>query len=219
MKGVWGTLCVLALVGCTGGKQRVQVELPLPPRMDLSAFDNLYFAGFVNQDQNQEFDTVRETLNFFRNEFAHRKVIDLLDREPMELKVDDPERFFDKQQSQFAGLDLEAADRTLVLSGVISYNVVDRSGFRTLNTTDFLGQTYQRTQFVEATGYVLKVRIFVYEAGRGDLVYRELLQDEIDIEGPPGDTRLAFYDLLERLSERLVGLFTHTNVKAERTLL
>jgi hypothetical protein len=45
------------------------------------------------------------------------------------------------------------------------------------------------------------------------------MTDQLDIDGPPADNKLAFYELLQRMSGRILGLFSDTKVKAERRLL
>ncbi|MCB1043284.1 MAG: hypothetical protein KDC35_10105 [Acidobacteria bacterium] len=209
----------LLTLACAGDKKAVRIDLPLPPKLDLSEYDAVYFSGFISTEQNREFDTVTEAINFFKNEFAQRDNIDTLDRDPVDLSEYDPREFFEGDQPFFGNLDVEDGDRVLTVTGVVNFEVLDRSGFRQVQATDISGQSYYRTQFVEMTGYVLRMRVYVYELGEGKLLFKELMQDEIDVEGPPGDTRLAFYTLLERMSDRVIGLFANTKVRAERTLL
>ena len=97
--------------------------------------------------------------------------------------------------------------------------MLDRSGFREVQATDLRGRRYYKTQFVEITGFNLTMRVYVYELNGGKLLYRELVKDTIDVEGSNVDQRLAFYNLLQRISNRVLGLFSSTVVKAERSLL
>ncbi len=209
-------ICMLA---CQGNKRAVRIDLPLPPKLDLSEFDQLFFPGFICTDKNDYFDTVTETVNFFKNEFSRRDVIDIFDHEVIDLDDQEAREFFEGDQPYFAELEIDGGDRMLAITGVVNYETVDRSGFRQVQSQDISGQSYYRTQFVEMTGYILRMRVYVYELGAGKLMFKELVQDEIDVEGPPGDTRLAFYSLLERSSDRVVGLFANTKVRAERKLL
>jgi len=206
------------LVSCGSKKTAVRIELPLPPKLDLAQYTHVYFPGFVTEVTNKEFDSIRETLNYFKREFVRRDVVELVDAPPLDFSGKDPRTFFDKTQPAFSQLDLEIPEQTLIITGIVNYEVVDRSSFRQVQK-EYRGQPYYRTQFVEVTGYLLKMRVYVYEISEGKMVYREVLQDEIDVEGAPGDTKLAFFNLLERVSGRIIGLFTHTNVKAERSLL
>lgn len=219
MKHVILAILLFVVVACSGRKQSVGVSLPLPPKLDLTEYDQVYFPGFITNDKNRDFDTVVEAINFFKNEFTRRDVMPILDQEPTDLSDEDPRDFFAGDQPFFSEFEWDESHRILAVTGVVNYEVLDRSGFRQVQTNDVSGQTYYRTQFVEMTGYVVRMRVYVYEMGEGKLMFKELLQDEIDVEGPPGDTRLAFYALLERMADRVVGLFANTKVRAERTLL
>jgi hypothetical protein len=53
----------------------------------------------------------------------------------------------------------------------------------------------------------------------GKLLYTEALKDTLDVEGASVDERLGYYELLQRMSDRVLGLFSNTVVKAERSLL
>jgi len=213
-------LLLILLAGCAGPANKVNISLPLPPKLDLSLYDHLLLLGFISSDQNREFSSEKECLNFLRRELIRKKALPLLEAPPFDLAERDPRTFFEKEQPALADLPLaEDKSRTLTLTGEVSFEVLDRSGFRQVQTTDITGNRVYQTRFVEATGYQVKLRLHVYELGKGRLLYREALQDEIDVEGPPGDTRLAFNELLHRMSQNIIGLFTPTVVRAERNLL
>lgn len=217
MKWHW-LLIPFLFLGCGPKQTAVRIELPLPPKLDLAQYTEVYFPGFMTEVRNPEFDSIRETMNYFKREFARRDVVDVLDLPPLDFSDKDPRTFFEQTQPLFTQLGLERPEKTLIITGIVNYEVVDRSSFRQVQR-EYRGQPYYRTQFVEATGYLLRMRVYVYEVSEGKMIYREVLQDEIDVEGAPGDTKLAFFNLLERISARILGLFSHTNVKAERTLL
>ncbi|MCB1049975.1 MAG: hypothetical protein H6510_17975 [Acidobacteria bacterium] len=215
----YGIGLALLLMACGGEQNRVRISLPLPPKLDLSLYNQIYIAGFIASDKNQDFDSDAETLNFFRREFIRRNAIDVVEHPPMELSDQDPRSFFDRVQPEFTKIEDMNKEDTLILTGEVSYEILDRSGFRQVEGTDISGNRFYQTRFVEATGYLLKLRIFVYELKEGNLLYRESLQDEIDVDGPPGDTKLAFNALLDRMSTSVLGLFSNTTVRAERNLL
>lgn len=210
---------VLMLLGCGGGpRSSVRIELPLPPKLDLTNYGKIYFPGFIAETSNENFDPDSEALNYFKREFVRKDVIDLVDEPPVDLSDKDPRTFFEKKQPYFSGFNFEHADETLAVTGAISFEVLDRSGFRQVQETDVSGRSYYRTQFVEITGFDLAMRVYVYNL-EGDLLYTEALKDSLDVEGDSVDERLAFYELLSRVSDRVLGLFSNTVVKADRSLL
>lgn len=207
------------LVGCGGGNRSVRIDLPLPPKLDLSEYDHIYVSGFITDVASDDFDADQETVNFLRREFKRNNVLSLVDVEPADLSGKDPRSFFTAQQGFFQSFNFPGTENLLALSGVVSFESLDRSGFREVEGTDTFGRQTYRTQFVEITGFNLSVRVYVYDASTGKLLYRELLSDSMELEGSNPDSKLVFYDLMQRISDRVMGLFTQTMVKAERNLL
>lgn len=216
----WMSLLFLGvLVSCGGQNRSVRIDLPLPPKLDLSEYDQLYVTGFVTDVVNEEFDVDWETVNFFKREFRNNPVLELIEEEAEDLSEKDPRAFFTRQQPYFQSFNFPTSDNVLALTGVITFESLDRSGFREVKGTDNLGRNYYRTQFVEITGFNLGLRVYVYDVNTGKLLYRELLSDSMELEGINPDSKLVFYDLMQRVSDRVMGLFSQTLVKAERNLL
>jgi hypothetical protein len=207
------------LMSCGGGsRSSVRIALPLPPKLDLSDYDYVYFPGFIAETQNEGFDPDLEALNFFKREFQRREVMSIIPVDAVDLSEKDARSFFVKEQPYFKTFNFEHSENTLAVTGGITFEVLDRSGFRQVETTDISGRSYYRTQFVEISGFDLTMKVFVYNL-QGQLLYTESLKDSIDVEGESIDERLVFYELLQRISDRVLGLFANTVVKAERSLL
>ena len=219
MRRVSLLLTALVMLSCNPKSRDVRIELPIPPKMDLSNYNSVYFPGFLVVDKNKEFKTNKEAINFFKRDFINRDAIAVRENDPVDLVGKDARDFLERVQPFFTTMPIEDREHTLAITGLLSFETVDRSGFREVSLQDRTGRSYRRTQFVEATGYVLNVRVYIYAMGTGKLLYREILRDGIDLAGVPNDTRLVFYELAGRVSNRLVSLFASTNVKAERSLL
>lgn len=212
-------LLAMGLISCGGGpKKSVRIALPLPPKLDLTNYSQVYFPGFIAETENETFHAGTEALNYFRREFVRRDIIDIVDLQPLDLSDKSARGFFERQQPFFQTITTENAEETLAVTGAISFEVLDRSGFRQVEATDISGRSYYRTQFVEIRGFDLTMRVFVYDLN-GQLLYSESLKDSIDIEGEAFDERVVYYELLQRISDKVLGLFTNTVVKAERSLL
>ncbi|CAM2068087.1 hypothetical protein SCOR_22155 [Sulfidibacter corallicola] len=210
---------VLTLSNCGSSGRAVRIELPLPPKLDLTDFNYVYFPGFVANVKGASFDTEQTAINFFVREFRRKEVMPVLDEDKVDLSGKDPRNFFARQQPFFRQFHFNHAEETLAVTGIISFNILDRSGFKDVTTTDAFGRRFNRSQFVEVTGFNLDLQIFVYELNEGKLLYRGVLRDSTDLEGTNIDEQLVFNELLQRVSERVLGLFTNTVVKAERSLL
>lgn len=207
------------LFGCGGAGRSVRIELPLPPKLDLTNYDYLYFPGFVANVKGVDFDTEQTAINFFTREFKRNEVMEILAEDKVDLSAKDPREFFARQQPFFRQFNFLHAEETLAITGVISFNILDRSGFKEVSSTDTFGRRYNRSQFVEVTGFNLELQIYVYELNEGKLLYRGVMRDSTDLEGDNVDEQLVYNELLQRVSDRVMGLFTNTVVKAERSLL
>lgn len=206
------------MTSCGGPRSSVRIALPLPPKLDLSDYEFVFFPGFISETQVDSFDPDLEAVNFFKREFTRRDVMPTIEVAPADFSGKETRKFFVKEQPFFKDYQFEHADNTLAVTGSLTFEVLDRSGFRQVETTDITGRSYYRTQFVEITGFDLTMKVFVYNM-EGQLLYTESLKDSIDVEAESTDERLVFYELLQRISDRVLGLFTNTVVKAERSLL
>jgi hypothetical protein len=211
-------LGLLFLWSCGGPRANVRIALPLPPKLDLTNFSHVYFPGFIVETKNENIDPNAETINFFRREFQKRDVMDILPNPPLNMADKDARTFFEREQPFFKTLGFDPPKDTLAVTGSITFEILDRSGFRQVESTDITGRSYYRTQFVEITGFDLTMKVFVYDM-EGKLLYTEALKDTLDVEGDSVDERLGYYELLQRMSDRVLGLFSNTVVKAERSLL
>ena len=218
MKKGGALLALVLLWGCSGEDKKVRIDLPLPPKLDLTRYDYLYFPGFIADIPHEYFDTDREAVNFFKREISRRDVMGVIENAPADLSEKDPRSFFGRTQPFFKSFNFENSESTLALTGVISFESVDRSGFQEVDSMDYLGRRVKRVEYVEVTGFNLNMKVFVYDLN-GRLLYRETLMDSTNIQGSNPDERLVFYDLLQRISDRVLGLFANTHVKAERSLL
>ena len=219
MKAIPFSGLLLVLAGCGPPAQRVRINLPLPPKLDLTDYSFLYFPGFITNVENETFDTEREAINYLKREISRKGIMGVIGAPPADLSGKDSRAFFTKKQPYFRSFNFEHAQDTLAVTGEIGFEVVDRSGFREVERIDLTGRRFRQTQFVEITGFNLDMRVYVYNLSEGNLLYSQLLRDTTDVEGSNPDQKLVFYDLMERISQRVLGLFSNTLVKAERSLL
>ena len=213
-------VAALMLAGCGGSEKKnsVPINLSLPAKLDLTNYDYIYFPGFISDVKNENFLPDEEAVNFFRRELVREDVMDVVEKEPLDLSDKDPRSFFEREQPFFQTVEVDNPGRTLALTGVVSFEVRDLSSFRRVQDETVNGRVVYRTQFVEMTGFELSIRVCVYDLKTGRMLYRELLSDDMDVLGKEADQRLAYYDLLQRVSNRVLGLFTNTVVQDQRIL-
>lgn len=219
MKRILTLMPLLWLMGCGGGSKDVRISVALPPKLDLTRYEYLYMPGFIVAAESEKIDAERETMNFLKREFLRRTNMGVVNYAPVDLSEKDPRSFFLPEQPFFRSMNFPNVESTLALTGVLSFEAVDRSGFREVERTDQTGRRITQAQYVEITGFNLEIRVYVYDLGNGKLLYTDVMTDTADVEGSNVDERLVLYDLMERVSVRVLGLFSNTLVRAERSLL
>ena len=110
-------LLAISISGCKKSTRSVRIDLPLPPKLDLTNYDYVYFPGFITDVQNESFDTDRETVNFFKREFLRKKIIDVIDNDPSDMSDKDPRSFFQREQPFFKTFNFENSESSLAVTG------------------------------------------------------------------------------------------------------
>lgn len=186
---------------------RVSLKLPLPPRLDLAGVRSLLVVSFLTEE-NPWIDTNRELVRFLRSEFRKHTALKVLDITPPpsvpEQTVEDlvANVEFWKHLGREYGADL-------IVSGVVSYDRRDASGFRTVDmTSPVTGQKVRRTRFVEQEQFIYALDIFFFDGTTGTLRFRDRLQRGAIYGGQHNDPLTAFFELSESMATDVLSVVT-----------
>lgn len=193
----------------TKGKMfRVQVGIPVPPRLEIEGNEALLVASFVSEDTSL-LDVNRELVRFLRGEFRQTTSLDVLDVVPPpaipEQSIDDllANSEFWKYLSREYGADL-------IVSGVISYDREDTSGFEDVDMRNSVtGQRYRQGVFVEREDFEYSLDVFFMDGATGTLLFRDRMQRRVRFRGSANDPITAFYELSESIVGDVLAVVTH----------
>jgi hypothetical protein len=104
-----------------------------------------------------------------------------------------------------------------IVSGVIDFDINDKSGYRTEEfTSPADGKTYYRQVLIEQTGFVFDIDIAVFNADTGEKVVEENFRDFKEFDQRNYDEILGLFENLRSLETQLVGIFVAQESSATR---
>jgi len=213
----------LVPVSVGGGVIEVSLKLPLKPRLPLTGEEKLAIAPFIILTTDQEARTDRgakvdiqaEFARYLRKQVAKATKLHVVDAGSTRLPANtmkelEASRDYWKELAARTGADY-------VLSGVIDFDVEDKSGYRTeeyVSPVD--GRTYYRQVLVETTGFVFDIVIAVFDGDTGEKLIEENFRDFKEFDQRNYDEILGLFENLRSLESQLLGIFVAQDTAATR---
>jgi hypothetical protein len=190
-----------------GKTAHVAIALPVPPRLDIAGMESVLIASF-RADETTFLDVNRELTRFMRSEFRKRTPLEVRDAVPApaipEQSVEDL-----LANSDFWKRLAEEYDADLIVSGLVSYDRQDVSGFRDVDLVDpRTGQKVRETRFVEAEEFSYSLEVFFMDGASGTLLFRDRMRQGAVFPGSQNDPITAFYELTETMADDVLGVIT-----------
>ena len=221
-----GWLLTLALIAsvASAGVVEVPLKLPLKPRLPISEGEILALAPFIIATTDQEARSDRAGRVDVQEEFGRyiRKQVtkatdelELVDASGERLPTSDWDEL--EASRDFWRSIGDSTGATYVLSGVIDFDIEDKSGYRTeeyVSPVD--GRTYYRQVLVETTGFVFDIIIAVFDADTGEKLVEENFRDFKEFDQRNYDEILGLFENLRSLESQLVGIFVSQETSATR---
>ena len=183
---------------------RVNVELPVPARINTSAVKTVLVARFLAADH-PTVDAGREFVRFVRRELAKGTRFKILDVEPPALPEQPVEDLlknyvFWKHLGEEYGADL-------IVSGRIVFTTADRSAFVQEDyVSPLTGQKVRRTRFAEREEFGLEANLWFFKGANGAFLYEDTFRNNQIYDGKSNDALQIFFNLTERLTPDLLGV-------------
>jgi tetratricopeptide (TPR) repeat protein len=188
----------------SGNPIKVTVSIPTPPRLDASGMKTLLVTSLLD-DESELLDTGAEMVRFLRSEFRKNTELDVLDVVPAPAI---PEQHLDalKTNREFwrhLGSEYEA---DLIVSGIVTYDRRDHSGFRDIDRVNpVTGHKTRRTEFVEQEQFGFEMDVLFLDGATGELLFHDRLRRSSVYQGSQNDPITAFYELAETLTPDLLA--------------
>ncbi len=215
---------ILAAASTLAGVIEVPLKLPLKPRLALAEGETLALAPFIIAADDQDargrsgrVDVQGEFGRYLRKQISKSTKLDLVDA------TDRPPPTADWEELQ-ANRDwwrdiAEETGAAYVLSGVIDFDIEDKSGYKTeeyVSPVD--GRTYYRQVLIESTGFVFDIVVAVFDGDTGEKLIEENFRDFKEFDQRNYDEILGLFENLRALESQLVGIFVSQETSATRYL-
>ncbi len=201
------------------GPIEVAIQVPLTPRIDMSAYDSVLVMNFLTDTTNiGNFNLNEETVKFFRNELKARATTKVLDPGEIPAIEGAPGTIFaDTSYWQHVGGLYPGA---LLVTGHVKLKAEQRSGFITeevVSPTTGIPVPVQR--FKDSKYVILSLSMYFISGASGKVVHQEDIQEEMTYDNPDESVLYGYYDLMDRILPRFLGTIISQKYKEIRYLL
>ncbi len=195
----------------------VVIQVPLPPKLDISGMSNILMASVLNQD-NELLDINREIARYLRGELRRESSLAVLDVVPPpaipEQRLEDliANTEFWKQLGRRYGADL-------ILSGRIEFDRDDISGFQNVDSvSNVTGQKVRRTQFVEMEEFRYEMTVLFIDGKSGELLFRDEVARKVTYQGMGNDSLTAFFAMSDAIVGDILAVVTSRMTHEQRAV-
>lgn len=217
MRAALITLAVASTVAWAEPPQ-VTIQVPVTARIEMSKFNSIFVVGFAtNRETNEKFDLNRETITFLRNELKGRTPLQVLDPEDEpSLDSADDAIFVDEGYWQRLGARFPGA---LLVTGKVRLSSERRSGFRTEEVVSPTGIPVRVQRFREGRFIILDMDLHFIDGSTGRSLQQEGFHEELMYENADQPTLYGYYDLMDRVLQRFLGVVVTQKYQETRYLL
>ncbi len=210
MRNLLVLLLALLLTGCLAYEERVEIEVMLPPVVDLSKYKDFYFLSLEKSFKNlsnEHVDFEYEISNFVLNELRTKTKFNVepLEREDFsEEKLSDPAYWKSLGKPAFA----------LIYSGEVTrYYAYYR---REISAEDITA--YPREGLVETLKLKLRLCFYVFEPSEGKKLYEKCISEKMTF--PTTDpVTFSLYTVLQRSLSSILRDISYQRVRQTHYLL
>ena len=205
----WGILAA--------GTVQVQVNLPVPERVDMTGIDTLLVTRTVLMNDNPKVDLNKEIVGLLRRELRKRTPLHVLDVEapplpeqPLDELTRNPE--FWKDMSAKYGADM-------ILTGSLKYEISDRSSFVTDDVISPLtGQRVRRTRYADREGFTMVYHVYFLRGRDGALLFDDEFSEDTTVDGKGNDPLTALFIMFDHIEPDMFGIIASKQKVEARTL-
>lgn len=200
----------------------VKLKLPVKPKLQIEGDERIAIAPFViatrgerRSDRAANIDVQTEFNRYMRKQLSKSTKLRLVDVAQTRLPGTDVRslqeaRDFWKELGARTGADY-------IVTGVVDFDINDRSGYRTEEYTSPIdGRTFYRQVLVESTGFVFDIDLIVINADTGELVVEENFRDFKEFDQRNYDEILGLFENLRALESQIVGIFVPQETSGTR---
>lgn len=207
---LWRAICVLLLLTGMGSPtvhakwKEVPVKVMIPPTLEIQPGEKI-LVTMARGTEHWRLNVGSEFSRWLRRELGRNTSLEVLNVEPPPI----PEQRVEALASNDVFWRRMATDfkADIIVASLVEFDVEDRSGYYEADTVHpITGQTYRSTQFVERTGFKMRVHILFFQGDNGALLHHDTWSDERILEGQYAEDLHVLFELLDSLKPKLLGI-------------
>lgn len=212
----------LAAGALDAGVIEVPLKLPLKPRLAVAEGETVAIAPFIiaaddkdTRGRSGRVDVQAEFARYLKKQIAKSTKLEVVDATDQRASTADWEEL---QANRDYWRDIaEATGAAFVLSGVIDFDIEDKSGYKTEEFVSPIdGRTYYRQVLIESTGFVFDIVVAVFDGDTGEKLIEENFRDFKEFDQRNYDEILGLFENLRALESQLIGIFVSQETSATR---
>jgi len=198
-----------------GDVAKVTIAAPMPARLDMTGLRKILVTSFRVDKEVTGVDTNKETVGLLRKVLTKKTNLVILDVDPPPLP-EQPLKDLLANSGFWRRLG-ETYGADLIISGKVSYETADRSGFVTQDEiSPVTGQRVRRTRYVDREGFTLNPSLSFMDGSTGRLLYEDQFTGENTVLGLGTDRLTALYTLFEQFEDDVLGIVVPKPRTAQR---
>ncbi|MBI2186308.1 MAG: hypothetical protein HYU37_04195 [Acidobacteria bacterium] len=237
---------VIVTAACTSYYE-IPIETPIRPKLDVSAFQRVFVAGFI-AGGTEDVDSNLETTRLLRSQLRTKSELRVIDADVlplMEVALEGREGSNGDKQAPAAAIkedsDLEAYEHVfanveywkrigeeyqqpLIVTGTVMFAPQARSGIvqRDQEVYDSFGRrrVVPVRTYMERKGFVLRPRFIFIDGRTGTVLHSENFREEILYNANQQSPALSsYFELMDRLIPSFLSTLSSQRVRGTRILL
>jgi hypothetical protein len=231
---------LITTVACTTYHE-IPIETPIRPKLDVSAFQRVFIAGFLSGGSD-DVDSNLETTRLLRSQLRTRSDLRVIDSDVlplMEVASDDgngdtpaairEERDLEPFEHIFANVEYwrrigEEFQQPLIVTGTVMFMPHQRSSIVQRNQEEYDSFGRRRVvpvrTYMERKGFILRPRFVFIDGRTGTVMHSETFREEILYNANQMTPALSsYFELMDRLIPSFLSTLSSQSIKGTRVLL
>ncbi len=199
----------------------VSLELPSKPKVSLEKGSKIVIAPFLVISEKEDEPTPygkkaeEELKNYLEKMLSKGESFLPIKSFGISLPSSNIEKL--KNDSSFWMKICEQYNGNFVISGVLNFEIKERSGYEVEEyVSPYDGRIYRRQKLVERTGVSLELLIWVFDGKEGKLLYDESFKHFLEKKGSHYDFVTAFFEGVHSFEKKLEQIFFKRPVLQKR---
>ena len=204
----------ILLISCTQSNyEKVRIEIPKKPDIDLSQYQEILITNFLENDEIKSFDENKEIQDYFSSELKKhlKKNVEIVD-----ISIEKEEEF--KNPDLWKNVDSEE-NKSAIFTGSVKYSEEIRKSIRKKEKRRFEDPFPKESRVETRTFYTLELHLYLIDAQTGKVIYDRNFKENKSYENPNQTAPFAFFDLILEVRDKLLEDFKGYERMKERYLL